>query len=170
MKLKELYEVKKSIIYLDLDGVLADFNNSIKRYTGKYPYEMSSDEMWKKVQEDEHFYRKLEKMPDANRLFSEVSALAKEHGFVVKVLTAIPRKSTMPNAGFDKIEWVKEHFPGLEVILGPYSRDKWKHAKFGDILIDDRQSNIKEWKEKGNGIGILYKNTNDTINNLKSIL
>lgn len=170
MKLQELHENKKRIIYLDLDGVLADFDSSVKRHTGKYPHEQSDDEMWKSVEKDEHFYSKLDKMSGADKFYTDILAMATNHGFTVKILTAIPRKSTMPEAGPDKIKWVKKNFGNIDVVLGPYSRDKWKHAQPGDILIDDRKSNIDEWKKKGNAIGILYKNANDALSDLKSII
>jgi len=170
LKLQELRENKKRIIYLDLDGVLADFDGSVKRHTGKYPHEQSDDEMWKSVEKDEHFYSKLEKMPGADDFYTNILAIATNNGYTVKILTAIPRKSTMPEAGPDKIKWVKKHFGDIEVKLGPYSKDKWKHADPNDILIDDRKSNIDEWKKKGNAIGILFKNSNDAISNLKFII
>jgi 5'(3')-deoxyribonucleotidase len=171
MKLKELYkENRKPIIYLDLDGVLANFNEAVKQYTGKYPSEQNDDEMWEIIQKDPHFYSKLKEMESAEYLFGEIQDIAKKYGYDIKILTAIPRKSTMPFAEDDKRKWVKEHFGNIEVVLGPYSHDKWKHAKSGDILIDDRKSNIDDWVKKGNSIGILYKNPNDTIEKLLSIV
>ena len=50
------------------------------------------------------------------------------------------------------------------------SKDKKREfANKNSILIDDLKSNIQEWKASG-GIGILHKNTNSTISQLKDIL
>lgn len=56
----------------------------------------------------------------------------------------------------------------IKVNIGPFSKDKWKHAKKGDILIDDRPDNIEEW-HGAEGIGILhlYDNFENTKNKLK---
>jgi 5'(3')-deoxyribonucleotidase len=75
----------------------------------------------------------------------------------VEFLTALPSKTTMPEAEDDKTRWIKKYFPTYKVNFGPFSTDKWKWCKPGDILIDDRVSNIEDWYEKGNGIAILYK-------------
>ena len=41
-------------------------------------------------------------------------------------------------------------------------------SKKGNVLIDDRQSNIDAWESEG-GIGILHKNARDTIKELKML-
>jgi hypothetical protein len=49
--------------------------------------------------------------------------------------------------------------------------DKKKYAKSNgipNILIDDWEPNIAEWNAAG-GIGILHKNTEDTIQRLKKL-
>jgi 5'(3')-deoxyribonucleotidase len=87
--------------------------------------------------------------------------------FNVEFLTAIPRETTLPSAKDDKINWINKYFPGFKVNFGPFSRDKWKWAKPGDILVDDKYSNITEWQELGNGISIYHQgNFDDTIKNL----
>jgi hypothetical protein len=47
-------------------------------------------------------------------------------------------------------------------MFGPYSKDKKDHCVSGDILLDDRKSNIDEWNQAG-GIGILYRNDLDRV-------
>ena len=169
MKLIELHEQRRTI-YLDLDGVLADFDSSVKSQTGKYPNEQKDDDMWKAVQEIPNFYRHLDKMTGADNFFERIKSIAGGYDYDVKILTAIPRKSSMPSASDDKKEWVKEHFGDIEVVLGPYSRDKWKHARKNDVLIDDRKSNIDEWINKGNAYGILYKNAKQSADQLSNYL
>jgi hypothetical protein len=51
----------------------------------------------------------------------------------------------------------------------PHSASKQNYAGSNRILIDDLESNIKEWEEKG-GIGILHKNAITTLKILKNIL
>lgn len=83
--------------------------------------------------------------------------------FTIEWLTAIPRSTTFKYAAQDKIEWARRNFPGWNVCIGPYSKDKMKQAKVGDILIDDRLDNLKGWVEMG-GQGI-YHPTNGGFKN-----
>lgn len=164
----KLNEITKKIIHVDLDGVLADFDIVVKKLFGKSYDQLTNENLWSKLHEIQDFYRNLPKMPDADKLWRY---LHKEHSddYKIQILTAIPRRVTMPTAEQDKRDWVKEHFGHHVVVnIGPHSRDKKKHAKPGDILIDDRKDNIEGWREAG-GIGILHKSAEDTIEKLKSI-
>jgi hypothetical protein len=55
------------------------------------------------------------------------------------------------------------------VFIGPRSHEKVKRCQFGDILIDDRLSNITEWNEAG-GVGYQYKNWEDCRLWLEAVL
>lgn len=167
MKLWEAsFELRK--MYVDLDGVLADFDKGVKDFTGKSPEEWKETEegesaMWKAVHKVEDFYYHLEKMPDADELWGYVLQ------YEPHILTAIPRKTSVPGAEGNKRAWVAKHLgPTIPVFIGPYSRDKQRFAKEGYILIDDRPSNIEEWEEKG-GTPIHHKNAEDTIKQLKDL-
>lgn len=156
-------------IWLDMDGVFADFevvaNDILGRTIGWGKQDLNSEE-WEKLAAVPNLYRNLPVLPFSRDLMEEVVNHIDE--FEVKFLTAIPRVKTMPTAEKDKREWVEEHFPGIEVEIGPFSKDKWKHCKFLDILIDDKPSNVLEWVTKGNGIAILHEGDhNKTIKLLK---
>ena len=71
-------------------------------------------------------------------------------------------------AFYDKVMWAHKHFPNIPVHFGPFSKDKHVHCVIGDILIDDRTSNIEEWRSAG-GIGIHHKSFKDTIEQLKNL-
>ena len=53
-------------------------------------------------------------------------------------------------------------------MFGPYSKDKHQHCEPGDILIDDRSSNIEEWRAVG-GIAIHHVDFDATITALDSL-
>jgi 5'(3')-deoxyribonucleotidase len=95
-------------------------------------------------------------MPDAHRLVSEVQTLAKDNGMDVKFLSAIPRQNDVPWAFWDKIKWIEARWPKIPVWFGPHSNEKCQHCRPGDILIDDRPSNIEEWRAAG-GKAILHE-------------
>ena len=98
----------------------------------------------------------------------ELKTLRDDLGFEMRFLTAVPKENDLGWAFWDKVNWVYANFPGIPVFFGPYSADKQHHYKPGDILIDDRVSNIDEWP----GIGILhdYNNIEATLTKLKEHL
>jgi 5'(3')-deoxyribonucleotidase len=154
-------------IYLDMDGVVADFNkfasDLLGREVGWEGKDLSSKE-WDKIASVENFYLKLPLIKESVALVGVANSFSTR--FNVEFLTAVPRTTTMPSAALDKKMWIDKYFPGFVVNYGPYSRDKQKWAIPGDILVDDKRSNILEWYNVG-GIGILHTGDfKETIDNL----
>lgn len=159
-------------LYLDMDGVVADFDAKVQEILGyaKEPYARYPDEDWRKILEYPRFYGDLPLCKDALHLVTICLHIAHVNNMDIKFLTAIPRDNDFPWAFHDKVYWAKEHFPNIPVWFGPYSHDKKIHAKPKDILIDDRVVNITEWNEVG-GIGILHKGDVDaTIRILRELV
>lgn len=156
-------------IYIDMDGVVADFDGYAKEILGystpggkRYP-----PEDWAKISANERLYLLLDKCSNADILIKEVCKLAKDWNYDVRFLTAIPRANDVPWVFHDKMQWCNLHYPHIPVWFGPYSHDKQHHCQPGDILIDDRSSNIDEWNTAG-GIGILHHDT--SIDNTLALL
>jgi 5'(3')-deoxyribonucleotidase len=150
-------EMKKKI-YIDMDGVVADFDkfvsNLLGRKIGWGVSDLTSAE-WSKVAAVPNFYNQLDLIEDSEVMVA--AALSFSTRFDVEFLTALPRESTMPTARADKTDWLAEHFPGVPINFGPFSRDKQKWFKTpGDILIDDKPSNVAEWVTAG-GIAIHHQ-------------
>ena len=143
-------------LFVDMDGVVSDFEgyaNQLIDIDIKPGYRFSQAE-WERLRiQAPRIYRHLEVLPTANELIHELKLLRDEYAFNMVFLTAVPHENDMPWAYWDKIEWACKHFPGIPVWFGPYSHNKQHHHKPGDILIDDRISNINEWP----GVGILHK-------------
>jgi 5'(3')-deoxyribonucleotidase len=151
---------KKPTLYLDMDGVLADFNSRAKEIlgatdseeqraaqTGRWP-----DHKWQELVNYPNFYLDLPKMPMADQLVELALRFRDNLGYDVKILTAIPSGNDMPDAFHDKIDWVNRYYGahGFRVHFGPYSHDKAHHCQGADdILVDDRTSNCEEWRRAG---------------------
>ena len=144
-------------IYLDMDGVVADFNkfssDLLGRQVGCGEQDLT-DEEWKILASVDNIYAKIPLIEESTRLV----AMAKifQTRFYVEFLTAIPRRTTMPTAEQDKKEWLSKYYPGFRMNIGPFSADKHKWCKPGDILIDDKFSNIMDWHAAG-GVAIYHK-------------
>lgn len=163
------FDVEKNTIYVDMDGVIADFDKFLLERMGRtFPHNIGPTEdvlMWDFLQNVERLYWHLPPTEYAFELMDMVHSV----GANVEILTAIPRRTAIVGAEQDKREWMAKYFGDkIKVNIGPFSKDKWKHAKQGDILIDDRPDNIEEW-HGAEGIGILhlYDNFENTKNKLK---
>ena len=160
-------------IYIDMDGVVADFDTFVSNLLGR-PIGWNdskqdlTDEEWVKLASVDSLYYQLPMMPDATKLIAYVKSLSTK--FHIGFLTAIPRRTTIPSAQADKLAWIKKYFPGMRMDIGPYSHDKQKWCTPGDILIDDRPSNIEQWTAAG-GIAIFHTgDVNATIKYLNKVL
>ncbi len=180
---KEIPEVEK--IYFDMDGVLADFSNGIRKLCGIEPppqpedvpeeekeaTKIANDKMWEKVRVVDHFYDKLELMPGAKEMFD---AVYKKYGEKCQILTGIPKKERgIVTAKEDKEKWVARVLSKDVNVNVVYTENKPtfitnKNNTKGYILIDDLENNIKKWKEIG-GSGFMNVESEHTIDRLKKL-
>ena len=100
-------------LYLDMDGVVADFDGythqklGIGPSEGKYP-----QNVWEILIENPRLYRDLKPTPYATQLYDFCHKIAKKLDYRVAFLTAIPKKNDVQYAMHDKVEWAQKHFPG----------------------------------------------------------
>ncbi len=150
-------------VYFDMDGVLADFNRGVKDLAGFHINEVDQDSvmkdeddaMWEAISRVDHFYDKLEPLPNGMGLFRFAE---NKYPGCVEVLTGIPKpKRGIFTAGEDKISWVKRILGEDIPVHIVFKEEKKNYCKGKDyVLIDDRLANIEEW-EKAGGTGMLYK-------------
>lgn len=161
-------------IYLDMDGVLADFDRGVRELCGMEPSPQNEgwrpgmdDPMWAKVREIDHYYDKLELMPDAKTMFD---TLYEKYGDKCEILTGIPKpKRGILTAGEDKINWAHRLLSRDLVVNIVYREQKPDYCTGKDcILIDDLKKNIEAWEECG-GTGILFTNGSDTLKRIEEI-
>ena len=159
------------ILYVDMDGVVADFDGYAHRELGIEPkpgFRFSQEDWYRLRAHNPRIYRDVPVLPTAYELIHELKVIRDQLDIEMRFLTAVPKENDLGWAFWDKIGWVDQHFPGIPVFFGPYSVDKQQHYKPGDILIDDRISNVEEWP----GFSILhdYNDINTTISKLKEHL
>ena len=158
-------------IYLDMDGVVADFDSYAKQVlnTDKTSHNWPQKD-WEKISNNPRLYRDLDKTLEADQLVRFCRQTCDDKGWDLLFLTAVPRGDDMPWAFYDKVHWANERYPDIPVFFGPHSFDKWKHCEVGDILIDDRPSNCEEWNKAG-GTAILHKgDLLETVKKLSALL
>ncbi len=147
-------------VFLDLDGVMADFARGVREILKLDPKTVSPDELFGTLaKQGKDFFLKLPKMKDADRLWAFLK------GNDVEILTGVPT-SNREEAAKNKVSWVRRNISKNVKVITTSSKSKKKFAGPNQILIDDRKDNIAAWKAAG-GIGILHTNAAKTIKELK---
>lgn len=149
-------------LFLDCDGVLADFDRAAEQVFGKSSHEaqaeLGNQRFWRTLRRQENFYGSLPLLPDARRLFEAVRHL---HPII---LTGCPLGGW---AESQKQGWAAEHFPGTRMITC-MAREKRLYMEPGDVLVDDMVKFRELWEEAG-GIFIHHTSTDATIKELQRI-
>lgn len=137
----------KDIIFCDLDGVLADFEEGVRNQFKKNIDELNPSLMWGVINKSKTFFETLPWMPKGRELWSRI----KKYNPVI--LTGIPRGSK--NIAKQKIKWCQRELGSNIKVITCATKDKPKYSTFDYILIDDRPDNLIAWNNKG-GKFILY--------------
>jgi predicted nucleotidyltransferase len=151
-------------IYVDMDGVLTDWEKQFERLFGvpveTYESEHGKEKRYELVHKNSpNFYATMPWMNDGKILYN----------FIKEFPTEILSHATDAECKQGKEKWLSDHNVTLKQNLVPEREDKAKFATPDSILIDDREDNVNEFIQAG-GIGILHKNATDTINKLKETL
>jgi 5'(3')-deoxyribonucleotidase len=163
MKILEIADMPgtRPLVYVDMDGVLADFFGQLARHHGQTHWKkVGGGGIIVKTAAIPGFFRGLPKLDQADELVRGVKHIAGSYRILSSPLSGSPENAT--NSAREKADWLREHFPGA---LAPadtiFDHEKYKYAVQSDgtpnILIDDYHYNIDKWNQHG-GIGISYKN------------
>ena len=149
-------------LFLDADGVLADFDEGVRQLLGMEPRAFEAKygrgAFWKRLANAKDFYATLPEMADARVLFDAVKHLKPT------ILTGLPLGNW---AAPQKVKWAAEHFPGVPIVTC-MARDKHKHMKAGDVLVDDRENHRSAYESAG-VVFVHHKNAADSVRQLAKI-
>lgn len=145
-ELKNLEE--KPILYIDMDGVVADFDHEIKKVHPTCFELEDGDERGKIIDEiceaDVHIFNRLRPMDGA----IEAVKLLNEYYNILFLSTPM---WNVPESFTDKRHWIERHFGEIGKKKLVLSHNK--HLHIGDFLIDDR---LKNGAEKFPGMHIHF--------------
>lgn len=141
-------------VYIDMDGVLADFfSEALKLSPSPVAAwrDMEYRDIWKSlniVRRQQGFFENLHMFPGARTLVQSVVNLYGEYHICSSPLEGYD------NCVMEKIEWLRNnmHIAPASIEI---TTDKTKYAE-GNILIDDYGVNIEKWEAAG-GFGIKYQ-------------
>lgn len=166
MKAQELIRATASTkIYLDMDGVLADFFAEYAKLAGvtsgsyrDIPPAKADPTLDKMVGTD--FFHRLPKFPTADNLVKLVLSYTPTYS-----ICSSPLRGDHANSELHKRAWIKDHLtpqPAEIIITGQKERHAVNADGSPNILIDDRGTNIVAWRARG-GIGIKYQADEDSL-------
>ncbi len=152
-------------LFLDCDGVLADFDKTASAYLGMPTREFEKlhgpEAFWAKLGEIEDFFFSLDPMPDALDLYNAVKHLKPV------ILTGAPSQLG-ERAHLEKIRWAAKHFGPEQKIITCSSRKKVLYCTPGDVIVDDWPKHRALWEGAG-GIWVPHTSTQDTLEQLKQL-
>ena len=165
-------EKGKPIVYVDMDGVLADFFSEWAKMAGiksgnykDIPREDINKTLDKMIGTD--FFAQLPKFSTADKLIQMVIG----HFGSYKILSS-PLRNDHENSKKHKIDWIgrKLKIKPEETII---SSNKGAYATQADgtpnILIDDLCKNVQNWMNNG-GLGIKYQADEDPLSKVQQWL
>lgn len=156
-------------IFIDMDGVLADFDGAFLSLFGKTCEECESkSEMWRLIHGHDEFFYNLPKMAGARNLYED--ALDLRDGGEVAILTSAG-SSDFHHVAQQKRRWIHKHIDDSVLVITV--KDGLDKAAFvqnkGDILIDDWRKNCEAWEEAG-GVAIKYENAEQAMADLTKLI
>ena len=162
----------KPIVYLDMDGVLADFFGGVEFLYGVEHWKELTNDKTKDLKKQvidritgTDFFAVLPKFPTADALIDMVKQFT---GGKFSINTS-PLRGDHENSAKYKRVWISNNIeqPDEIIVTGrkeSYAKDKASGTP--NILIDDRPINIEKWQAAG-GYGILYQANRDSLGKVK---
>ena len=172
---KKLYNENmdgKPTVYLDMDGVLADFFGGVEKMYGVEHWKQLTNDKTKDLKKEvidritgTDFFATLPKFNSADGLIDMVKKFT---GGKFSINTS-PLRGDHENSAKYKKTWISNNIerPDEIVVTGrkeSYAKDKASGTP--NILIDDRPVNIQRWQDAG-GYGILYQANRDSLDKVK---
>ena len=159
-------------IYLDMDGVIADFVKGYRELNDMEPREAEKNKRF------DHFFDEfiaagkfssLDLMPGAQQLISFLNHLYMNYSIPTEILSSTANQERFDEISRQKNIWLQKHGINFKPNYVPGKRLKYKFATPDSIIIDDTLSVIEDWRKAG-GIAIWHKDAPTTISQLRMYL
>ena len=152
-------------LYLDMDGVLCNFEKAYRKITEKRE---KDHKYFREAVMTYKIFEDLEFMPDAQELLNHVSGIFNVN---IEILTSLGTfDTTQGNAAkYQKMDWLKNNNIPYRPNFVRSKEEKSMYASPTSILIDDSIGCVKPFEFEG-GHAILHKNSKDTIKELTMVI
>jgi 5'(3')-deoxyribonucleotidase len=157
-------------IYLDMDGVLCDFEKKFIDLYGLLSFVERDKKNWSKDWEDfiikQHAFEKLEWFDGGQELLAYIRKHPNIH---VEILSSSGGEKFHSEVAAQKIQWLRKYGINYKTNIVPGRKHKKNWARPDAAIIDDTPDVITSWN-KASGIGILHKDVKNTIKTLDTLL
>lgn len=148
------------MIFVDMDGVVADFDGHYEALFGVRParWPQHDTHNWAQVDACSDFFLTIPMMADAQELLDGL----RPREFTM--LTGVP--ASVDQCANQKIEWCRLNIGSDQSIICCPSKDKYLHGRPGDILIDDWLRYRDRWVVMG-GVFIHHTSARSSLEKLR---
>lgn len=153
------------MIFLDMDGVIADFFGGIESEFGIDHWKDVDfkEVVFAQLRSTDFFYR-IPLFDVSNKIVSHVKAVAWQNETDWGICSS-PLRGDSFNSAYWKRQWLLKYDLMPQVPNCIFTANKHKYVWMGtdnlpNILIDDKPQNIKRWNDAG-GIGIRFQANED---------
>ena len=156
-------------IYLDMDGVLCDFERKFEELYGEEALKNRDRKLWTEDWPDfiqTNQFEELAKFPGADDL---LLFIRKHPEIEVEILTSSGGQKYHDQVKEQKIVWLKKNSIAYKPNVVPGRKHKKEFAQPDTVLIDDTEDVVENFNRAG-GIGILHRDAKETIKRLESLL
>ena len=163
--------MEKIKLYLDMDGVLADFHKAY--YAGRI-----RDGSWDKTRFRDmvmqyQIFEDLDPMPNARELLDFTAGFKHTHDIEIEILTSVGTFDEVQGkeAKRQKLEWLRKQGITYKANFVRTKHEKAQYANSKTILIDDSHGCVKPFTIAG-GHGILHEDAvhKETLLTFQSIV
>jgi hypothetical protein len=170
IELLESVENAKPIVYVDMDGVLADLYSHAAEISDVEHYNQMTPEQWETFFKDSDAYqlfRGIQPFSTANELLS----IVKKYAGGYRILSS-PLNFDREGSIKGKREWLAKHInvPADKIV---FEHEKYKYAVQPDgtpnVLIDDYGVNTRAWDAAG-GTAIKYQADENDLSEVADVL
>jgi hypothetical protein len=148
-------------LFVDMDGVLADFEKRYRALFGAEPGEnrdVKFSERWRYFVDDDNF-ETLDLFPGSTDLLIYLESLKNVQIAILGSTGGFADHNVIVQ---QKMKWLRYHDISFPAIFVPGKRYKRNYAEASSILIDDTPDIIDNFKKYG-GAAILHKDVKVTI-------
>lgn len=152
-------------LYIDLDGVLADFDAHYRNVFGNELNRRGPEppDMWDNIRSrGTPWFQELPLIPGALDFWRDIQL------YSPKILSGC-NPEEIPDAHYQKRRWVNRYLGYSVELYTCRSRDKCEFARPGDVLVDDWHKYRHLWEKKG-GIFILHTDFLTSLGKIRQYL
>lgn len=139
-------------VYIDMDGVVSDFDAAIAKLFGEQGLDRNADKFWKKTCVEAQAFLHMEPILEGVEMVRTLVAAKVPICFMTST-GGMPHHN---NIAQQKLAWLQKHGLGDHpVAFCMNTKGKGAFSAIGRLLIDDREKVVAEWRLRG-GMGILF--------------